>query len=93
MQKVDGSDTLHLEVGLVPSQQGAGGGADSETDNDGPVGEVIAEESRARVEFRLDKKSCKLTSPLTITRERKYRQDFDDGLLYKGEPCFFWGFF
>lgn len=56
------------------------------------------EMSRLRVEFRVDSTSgssnddgdtveatAVLGPTVTVTRERRYRDTFDDGLLYKGE--------
>lgn len=54
----------------------------------GMEGEVV----RSRVAFHLDDDGdsvgdgcVDIAGPVTVTRERKYRPDFDDGLLYNGE--------
>lgn len=46
------------------------------------------EEVRCRIELRVDSDGaggCTL-GRINVTRERKYRRGFDDGLLYKGAP-------
>lgn len=52
-----------------------------------PNSDKQGEEVRSRLAFRVDGDGaggCRL-GPVTVTRERKYVKDFDDGLLYKGE--------
>jgi len=75
----------------VPSPGGGGGGGSA------TGGKEEEEWSRARVEFRLERSSAGdgveggtaaavvLGPTVTVTRERRYQDAFDDGLLYKGE--------
>lgn len=55
------------------------------------------ESTRVRVELRLDGTDasedgdhdrpfdCRVGPSMTVTREREYREEFDDGALYKGK--------
>ena len=70
----------------------------SMTLTEGEAAEAEKEMSRLRVELRVDstsgsssgggdkgEKAAVLGPTVTVTRERRYRGTFDDGLLYKGE--------
>lgn len=86
---------MQLEVGIVvPGVQFTD---PSMTTTEGDAAEAKIERSRLRVEFRVDSTSggggeeeeqeaaAVLGPTVTVTRERQYRDTFDDGLLYKGE--------
>lgn len=83
---------MQLEVGLLAQGRDYG---DAQTPHQTENDETEKEESRARVEFRIEtagekrqnELTGKLGTALTVTRERKYRHEFDDGLLYKGKLC------
>ncbi len=89
---------MQLEVGiLVPF--GVSAMTVPPSEGGGSLSEAKEEEewSRARVEFRLERSSVDtaavaaavavavLGPTVTVTRERRYQDAFDDGLLYKGE--------
>lgn len=81
---------MQVEAGFLVPGRPFGDAVVAEGSND----EISTEESRIRVEFRVEgtvgeggqgEPGGKLGPTVVVTRERKYREGFDDGLLYKGE--------
>ena len=77
-----------MEAGLVVSGRDFGDAHPLQETDEGGAGE----QSRIRVEYQVEPKGNEgqgelagcLGATVTVTRERRYRAAFDDGLLYKG---------
>ncbi|CAM9993489.1 unnamed protein product, partial [Ascophyllum nodosum] len=87
-KKPASSQCLRMEAGLVVSGRDFGDAHPLQETDEGGAGE----QSRIRVEYQVEPKGNEgqgelagcLGATVTVTRERRYRAAFDDGLLYKG---------